>query len=117
MEGKVALVIGIDAYRDPVLDDLERCMQDADLVESTLLEVGFCSEEALTSLRNPSRDLMFDTLDLIAKQTEQCSCSACIILLYYAGHCYEDNGMIFMCPSSSKRREDDILLESFIQRL
>eukprot|EP00438_Fugacium_kawagutii_P003753 Skav233316 [mRNA] locus=scaffold3767:166100:167740:- [translate_table: standard] len=117
MEGKVALVIGIDAYHDPVLDNLERCMQDADLVESTLLDVGFCAEEALTSLRNPSRDLIFDTLDLIAKQTEQSSCPSCIILLYYAGHGYEDNGMIFMCPSSSKRREDDILLESFIQRL
>ena len=25
--------------------------------------------------------------------------------------------MIFMCPSNSKRREDDISLESFIQRL
>ena len=117
MQGAAAIVIGTDAYEDSVLTDLEHCVRDADLVESTLLEGGFCSRESLISLRNPSREVMFDTLDCAAKKTHTAACSSFVLLLYYAGHCYEDSGMIFMCPSSSKRREDDILVESFVQRL
>ena len=97
------------------MSDLKQCGRDADLVESCLLESHFCSREALTSLRDPSRDQMFDALENLAKRSH--GCDSCLILLYYAGHSYEDDGMIFMCPSSSKRREDDISLESFIQRL
>eukprot|EP00435_Cladocopium_sp_Y103_P028070 s637_g7.t1 len=110
-----ALVIGIDRYDDPVFSDLNQCVHDADLVESCLLEGQFCSQEALVSLRDPPRDDMFDALDSIAKRTH--ACLSCLLLLYYAGHSYEDDGMVFMCPSNSKRREDDISLESFIQRL
>ena len=55
MQGAAAIVIGTDAYEDSVLTDLEHCVRDADLVESTLLEGGFCSRESLISLRNPSR--------------------------------------------------------------
>jgi len=110
-----ALIIGIDRYDDPVFSDLNQCVHDADLVESCLLEEQFCSQEALVSLRDPPRDDMFDALDSVAKRTH--ACLSCLLLLYYAGHSYEDDGMIFMCPSNSKRREDDISLESFIQRL
>ena len=117
MQGAAAIVIGTDAYEDSVLTDLEHCIRDADLVESTLLEGGFCSRESLISLRNPSREVLFDTLDCAAKKTHSAACSSFVLLLYYAGHCYEDGGMIFMCPASSKRREDDILVESFVQRL
>lgn len=41
MQGAAAIVIGTDAYEDSVLTDLEHCVRDADLVESTLLEVVF----------------------------------------------------------------------------
>ena len=115
MQSRGALVIGVNRYDDSGLEDLKQCCHDADLVESCLLESHFCPCEELVSLRDPCRDVLFDALDSIAKQTRACLSS--LLLLFYAGHSYEDDGMIFMCPSNSKRREDDLSLESFIQHL
>ena len=81
---KRALIIGIDAYQAPKIPQLHGCVNDAQLVQSVLLEQFGFPPENITLLTNEqaTRDAILAAFDALVAATSQDD----IVVFYYAGH-------------------------------
>lgn len=77
-----ALIIGINEYSDPLINDLEEPLNDANELFATLTDNYTFFEENITLLENPTRNQLIRSLDKLAYEiTEKDN-----LLLFYAGH-------------------------------
>jgi hypothetical protein len=77
-----ALIIGVNDYSDPSINDLEEPLHDARELYATLTNHYTFYEENITLLENPSRDQLIHSLDKLAYElTENDN-----LLVFYAGH-------------------------------
>jgi len=80
------LVIGIDHYEDPEVQDLDNTVGDAEKVYDALVENYTFEPENVTLLKNPKRNEIVFALDDLAKRvTPEDN-----VLIFYAGHGYWD---------------------------
>ena len=105
-------VVGVDHYVDSTLPNLELCISDADLVADALRSI--LSPNTLMRLSNPSREEIFGACDSIVQQARACPC---VVIFFFAGHAYEDNGALYLCPADSRGRLDDFPWEYLITML
>ncbi|MBN1951078.1 MAG: caspase family protein [Bacteroidales bacterium] len=97
-----ALIIGISAYEDPEMTDLDGYpTQDAAELARILKEKYIFEEENLRLLINPSRtDILraFDGLSKAVKEKDN-------LLIFYAGHGFydEDNGLGYWLPADAEK--------------
>jgi len=81
---KRALLIGIDAYEDPKVDDLSGCVNDVELMAATLAASGFAEERMtkLTQAPGTTREGILVALDSLVASTA----AGDTVVLYYSGH-------------------------------
>ena len=81
---KRALLIGIDVYDDPAVNDLGGCVNDVQLMASTLVSHGFAQADLtqLTSAPGTTRDGILAALDALVHGTAADD----TVVLYYSGH-------------------------------
>lgn len=96
-----ALIIGIDDYRDPDIQNLDNPVRDARKLFVTLTSKYNFKEENVWFLENATRDQIIRSLDDLS----QLISNGDNLLIYYAGHGYWDseanNG--FWLPSDADR--------------
>ncbi|MCV9389329.1 caspase family protein [Reichenbachiella ulvae] len=86
-EGKYyALIIGIQDYDDPAITDLDNPISDAMALYTMLTEEYTFDPENATLLKNPTRDEIYDNLDLLSSKVTRDD----NLLIFYAGHGYWD---------------------------
>ena len=93
------LVIGINKYEDPDLQDLDNPIKDAENLHRALLENYTFKPEDMVLLKNPERDeIVFALDDLSKKVTPDDN-----VLIFYAGHGYWDerSNVGYWLPSDS----------------
>jgi hypothetical protein len=96
-----ALLIGIDAYQDDAIQDLDEPVADVDRLNSVLqTDYSFLPENTII-LKNPNRDQIieaFDELSIKVTSTDQ-------LLVFYAGHGIWDESMKqgFWLPIDARR--------------
>ncbi|MEX2370195.1 MAG: caspase family protein, partial [Bacteroidales bacterium] len=77
-----ALLIGVNDYADPTINDLLEPMNDVNKFYSTLVTNYTFTNENVTVLKNPTRNKLIQTLDKLASEiTEKDN-----LLVFYAGH-------------------------------
>jgi WD40 repeat protein len=81
-----ALIIGINEYQDPAIDDLDRPLEDAESLYNILLSKYSFEKEDMILLKNPSLDQMITTLEGLSRKLS----SNDNLLIFYAGHGYWD---------------------------
>jgi WD40 repeat protein len=82
-----ALIIGINDYQDPNINDLEKPVQDAESLYNVLLAKYSFDNGNITFLKNPTLDQMITTLEgLVKKLTINDN-----LLIFFAGHGYWDS--------------------------
>lgn len=99
-----ALVIGVQDYNDPEINDLSQPLNDARLLYDVLTEHYTFEEENITFLRNPTKNEITQSLDYyFDKVTEKDN-----FLVFYAGHGYWDEkfeqGYWLAADARNKRR-------------
>ena len=78
----VALLIGINDYQDPDINDLENPIKDAESLCNVLLSKYTFQKENIILLKNPTNKRLMGTLDsLVLKLTANDN-----LLIFYAGH-------------------------------
>lgn len=80
------LIIGINNYTDPTMNNLEHPITDATLLYSTLIGNYMFEPENLTLLKDPTRAEIIQNLDKLSYQLSQND----NLLIFYAGHGYWD---------------------------
>ncbi|MFY0625915.1 MAG: caspase family protein [Reichenbachiella sp.] len=81
-----ALLIGIEDYEDPDINDLDNPVSDASALYDVLTQKYNFEKENATLLKNPTRDQIYDQLDLLSEKiTDQDN-----LLIFYAGHGHWD---------------------------
>jgi hypothetical protein len=95
-----ALIIAIENYRDPSINDLDNAIEDAQELYKTLLENYTFNKENMTLLTDPTREEMIIQLDILAKTVTPKD----NLLIFYAGHGHLDtNSEIgYWLPSDAK---------------
>lgn len=77
-----ALIIGVNTYADPAINDLTEPLKDAGRLISTLKQNYTFDEENIRLLANPTRDELIRSLDALAYElTDKDN-----LLIFYAGH-------------------------------
>ena len=76
----IALMIGIDAYNDKDIEDLENPISDATKLAETLQQ--YYAFDDVTLLKNPTRQEIIQSLDDLAERVKQKD----NLLIFYAGH-------------------------------
>ena len=77
-----ALIIGINDYQDPKINDLDNPINDARLLRQTLTTYYTFDNENLILLENPTRSEIINTLDNLSATVDEQS----NLLIFYAGH-------------------------------
>jgi hypothetical protein len=96
-----ALLIGIDAYQDDAIQDLDEPVADVERIKSVLQTYYTFLPENTLVLQNPTRDEIIDAFDVLTRRvtyTDQ-------LLVFYAGHGIWDENMKqgFWLPVDAKR--------------
>jgi WD40 repeat protein len=83
LKGKyIALLIGINDYEDPLINDLDNPIKDAESLSSVLLSKYTFQKENIILLKNPTNKKLMGTLDsLVINLTPNDN-----LLIFYAGH-------------------------------
>jgi hypothetical protein len=81
-----ALIIAIENYRDPNINDLDNAIEDAQELYKTLLEQYTFDKENMEMLVDPTREEMIIKLDILAKTVTPKD----NLLIFYAGHGHLD---------------------------
>ncbi|RZL12399.1 MAG: hypothetical protein EOO89_19630, partial [Pedobacter sp.] len=81
-----ALVIGIQDYKDPSINDLDQPIADATSLVNTLSSKYTFDQQNITLLKNPSRSEMFQALEALSQKVKPED----NLLIFYAGHGYWD---------------------------
>ena len=95
-----ALLIGVQNYEDPEINDLNFPLNDVNDMENILSSYYTFEKENIETLRDPSRAQMIIALDKLNKKlTENDN-----LLIFYAGHGYyrEDSKQGFWLPSPGR---------------
>nr|MDA3779150.1 caspase family protein [Bacteroidales bacterium] len=101
-EGKYyALIMGINEYSDPLINNLGTPISDAEKLSKILIENYSFNNENVKILKNPSRERIISELDKINKIVSEKD----NFLIYYAGHGYWENKdeIGYWLPSDSKQ--------------
>ncbi len=77
-----ALIIGINEYHDPNINNLSEPLRDAHLLITTLTENYNFRQENILLLENPSRNELIQALDKLAHEVKESD----NLLIFYAGH-------------------------------
>ena len=93
------LIIGIDNYRDPDIQDLDNPIRDAQEVYRTLVENYTFEPENIHLLKNPKRSEIIGELDALRARVDESD----NLLIFYAGHGYwdEEAGIGYWLPSDA----------------
>jgi hypothetical protein len=96
-----ALLIGIDAYQDDTIQDLDEPVADVQKLNSVLQTNYTFLPENTTVLKNPTRDEIIDAFDDLAKKIT----SRDQLLVFYAGHGVWDESMKqgYWLPADAKK--------------
>jgi hypothetical protein len=96
-----ALIIGISNYDDPLINQLDKPIKDAELFYNTILSKYTFEKENVKLLRNATMAEMVDALDFYAKTVT----SADNFLIFYAGHGVWDasSEIGFWLPSDARK--------------
>src|SRR5215467_9169249 len=89
-EKRVALVIGIGDYRDPLLGKLDHPKSDAASIAQQLKQLGF---EVVTEL-DLTKEEFLTALDRFAREHQ----AASAVLVYFTGHGIQIGGQNFLLP-------------------
>lgn len=81
-----ALIIGINEYEDPSVNDLDAPIRDATALYSILTTSYSFSQEDITFLKNPTRAEIIDALDHLERAVTPND----NLLIFYAGHGHWD---------------------------
>ncbi|MBS4029348.1 MAG: caspase family protein [Ignavibacteriales bacterium] len=98
-----ALVIAIQDYTDPSINDLDFPIKDSERLKNTLTEFYTFDENDVTFLKNPDRKQIIQTLSSFrGKLTVEDN-----LLIFYAGHGYwdEDLQQGYWLPSNSTSKD------------
>lgn len=82
-----ALLIGINDYQDPDINDLDNPVRDAESLCNVLLEKYTFSKESVILLKDPSQEQLITALETLSKKLT----SNDNLLIFYAGHGYWDD--------------------------
>ncbi|MFC2126436.1 caspase domain-containing protein [Bacteroidota bacterium] len=96
-----ALLIGVQNYDDPEINDLGFPLEDVNDMENILSSYYTFEKENIETLRDPTREQMIIALDKLNKKlTEKDN-----LLIFYAGHGYyrEDSKQGFWLPSNAQK--------------
>lgn len=77
-----ALIIGVEAYIDHEMNDLDRPVKDAESLVSVLREKYTFDSEDITFLSNPSRSDIIESFDNLSEKVGETD----NLLVFYAGH-------------------------------
>lgn len=87
MEGEYyGLIIGINEYQDPLINDLDEPIKDAQKLVDILTRSYTFEEENIIFLKNPTREKIVATLDKL----EKIITSKDNLIIFYAGHGHWD---------------------------
>lgn len=97
-----ALIIGVQDYKDESINDLDRPVADANSLYQTLLANYTFDKQDINFLKNPTRDQMFEALELLSKKVK----SIDNLLIFYAGHGFWDEARNqgYWFPSDARRQ-------------
>jgi len=96
-----ALVIAVQDYRDPSVNDLQYPVQDAERFVSTITTLYRFDPSNVTFLKNPARSEIIESFDQLARKlTDEDN-----LLIFYAGHGYWDERLRqgFWLPSNASQ--------------
>jgi hypothetical protein len=95
-----ALIIGVQDYDDPSINDLDNPIKDASALYDLITEEYTFEPEDVTFLQNPTKDDILDEFDNMRVKVE----AEDNLLVFYAGHGHwdSDDELGFWLPSNAK---------------
>ena len=96
-----ALLIGVEEYDDPKINDLSNPVKDAMSLYNTLIKYYTFEKENVEVLKNPTRADVIETLDAFSQKiTEKDN-----LVVFYAGHGYwdKDKNLGYWLPADAKQ--------------
>lgn len=85
LKGKYyALLIAINDYKDPLINNLDKPISDAQKLFDVLIDQYLFEKANVTFLKNPSREEIISSLDRLERELTK----ADNLLIFYAGHGY-----------------------------
>jgi hypothetical protein len=103
LEGKYyALLIAINDYQDPSINDLDKPISDAQKLFDVLVSEYLFEKANVTFLKNPTREQIISTLDRLEKEISKND----NLLIFYAGHGFwnESSQKGFWLPSDASKQ-------------
>jgi hypothetical protein len=96
-----ALIVGINNYNDPLINELDYCIRDAESFNNTLTTRYTFEKENVRLLKNATMAQIVDALDYFAKVVRTTD----NFLIFYAGHgVWDTNSEIgFWLPSDARK--------------
>lgn len=96
-----ALLIAVEDYQDPEINDLDKPIADAEKLYSSLTKSYTFEKNRVTFLKNPTRSQMIVALDDLSKKLTPDD----NLLIFYAGHGYwdEKSGVGYWLPSDAMK--------------
>ncbi len=94
-----ALLIGVEDYQDPKINDLSNPVDDAMSLYNTLTTYYTFEKENVKVLKNPTRAEIIEALDAFSQQIKEKD----NLVVFYAGHGYwdEDKGLGYWLPADA----------------
>ncbi len=96
-----ALLIAVEDYSDPKINNLDNPIDDAERLKNTLTNYYTFDQENITTLVNPTRSDIIVTLDELSNKITADD----NLLIFYAGHGYwdEEKGLGYWLPADAKK--------------
>jgi hypothetical protein len=96
-----ALIVGINDYSDPLFNNLDYCIRDAELFYNAITSKYIFEKENVTLLKNATMEQMVESLDDFSKKVKPED----NFLIFYAGHGQWDNSSEtgFWLPSDARK--------------
>jgi hypothetical protein len=97
-----ALLIAVEDYQDPAINDLDKPIKDAQKLYDVLVNEYLFEKADVTFLKNPTREQIIATLDMLEKKVTRSD----NLLIFYAGHGYwsETTEKGYWLPSDASRQ-------------
>lgn len=97
-----ALLIAIEDYKDPLINDLDKPLKDAQKLFDVLVNQYLFEKANVIFLKNPNREEIISALDKLEKEVTKSD----NLLIFYAGHGYwnETSQKGFWLPSDASKQ-------------
>jgi hypothetical protein len=97
-----ALLIAVEDYNDPMINDLDKPVKDAQKLFDVLINEYLFEKTNVTFLKNPTREQIISSLDRLEKELTKSD----NLLIFYAGHGYwnETSQKGFWLPSDASKQ-------------